>query len=161
MPTDRDLLVSALRHLAGAGYDRTPPYEPGTLDCVRFTYAVLRDLWPDVIPQYHAELHVMDAADPFSPITAVAEAGVGKRTRDRLGIYRLRPGCWHLCQGWKSLEPLQSGHAWLWYEPASPVMEPGLIVQATNAGRWVEARYWEDQVKRFPHVRLAVLNLDG
>ncbi len=158
MPTERDLLLSAVRHLAGATYDRTPPYEPGSLDCVRFTYAVLQDLWPNVIPQYHAELHLLDAAKPFSPITAINTSGQGAILHGD----NPQPGCWHLCQGWKSLDPLQSGHGWLWYEPATPVLGGGIILQATNARYpWVMNMYWEDQLAKFPHTRLAVLNLDG
>jgi hypothetical protein len=153
-PTERDLLVSALRHLAGATYDRTPPYDDGSLDCVRFTYAVLKDLWPDIIPQHHADIHLLDASKPFSPVYAMEPSGVGKP------VTVPQAGCWHLCQGWKSLEPLQSGHGWFWYEPATPVLGGGLILQATNAKHpWVRPMYWQDQLDKFPHTRLAVLHL--
>lgn len=161
MPTERDLLVSALRHLAGATYDRTPPYDPGSLDCVRFTYAVLQDLWPDIVPQYHDELHVLDASKPFSPVDAVLQAGIGYETRYDAVTLR-SPGCWHLCQGWKGLDPLRSGHGWLWYEPAGPVLGGGLILQATDARYpWVRSMYWQDQLDKFPHTRVAVLDLAG
>jgi hypothetical protein len=168
MPTERDLLVSALRHLAGASYDRTPPYDEGSLDCVRFTYAVLKDLWPNVIPQHHAAIHLLDASKPFSPVQAAQDAGVGSRLPhtavrgDGKLVHGPQAGCWHLCQGWKSLDPLQSGHGWFWYEPATPVLGGGLILQATNAKHpWVRPMYWQDQMDKFPHTRLAVLHLDG
>ena len=155
MPTHHDLLVSSLRHLAGATYDSSVPYTAGSLDCVRFTYAVLRDLWPDIIPNYHSELHLLDPARPFSPVEAVHVAGVVTGSE-------LTPGRWHLCQGWRSLDPLEGGHAWLWYEPATPSVEPGLLVQATNARYpWVLPMQWQDQLAKFPHTRLAVLHLDG
>jgi hypothetical protein len=164
VPTERDLLVSALRHLGGAAYDSSAPYAAGSLDCVRFTYAVLKDLWPDVAPAIHDELHLLDPSQPFSPVEAVDNAGLSGEWSGlvRPGRSSPIPGCWHLCQGWKSLDPLERGHGWFWYEPATPLLEAGLLVQATNAQYpWVLPMHWGEQVAKFPHTRVAVLALNG
>lgn len=163
MPTERDLLVSALRHLAGSSYDNSPPYDPGSLDCVRFTYAVLRDLWPAVVPQYHAQIHLTDPAQPFSPVAAIDSAGIGRGLAPLPGepAPRPLPGFWHLCQGWKTLSPLNRGHGWLWYEPEAPLLGSSLIVQSTNARYpWVLPMSWDDQVAKYPHTQIAILHLD-
>lgn len=153
MPTERDLLFACLEHSGGHVYDRSPPYEDNSQDCVRFTFAVLTDLWPK-LTQYHAELHLTDAAKPFSPVEAVEAAGLGIVSEEPI------PGRWHLAQGWQSLEPLNRGHAWLWWEPPVPVAANSFIVQATTSLPWCEHRTLAEQTKRYPHTQWVALSLD-
>jgi hypothetical protein len=150
--TERNLLISALHNIAGFTYDNSARPAPRTQDCTRYAYAILRDLYGDRVEEYKAELHIVDPAHVWSNVDAVLSLG-GK------SVAFPSPGHWHYCQGWKSTEPLRGGHAWLWYEPPAPVVEPGLIVQATPAkAPWCEYRSWGEQAGKFPAgVRLAVL----
>jgi hypothetical protein len=154
MPTERDLLLTCLEHSGGILYDRTVPYDAGSYDCVRLTYAVLSSLWP-VLLDYHADIHLLDAARPFSPVEAIEAAGIGLVSSDPI------PGRWHLAQGWVSLDPLKDGHAWIWYHPPVPVAAKPFIIQATSARPpWNERRTLEQQTARFKHIQWAALQLD-
>lgn len=152
--TDRDLLVSALRNIAGFTYsaDARPP--SGTQDCTRYAYAILRDVLGERVKEFRSELHITDPRSVWSNVTAVVALG-GDRVEAPV------PGRWMYCQGWKSVSPLRGGHAWLWFEPEAPRVGAGLIVQATPTDApWCEFRTWGEQAGKFPAgVRLATIPL--
>ena len=142
MTLDQLLLGSALRHLAGVTYDAAARPKAHRMDCTRATYAILLDVYGPIIQPISAALHIRSAADPFSNVTALAGLGLGQLV-DRPGVG------WSLCQGWKSLDPLRGGHAWLWWEPPIPSAERPMIVQATPAQPWCEYRDWHAQRAKF------------
>ena len=154
MPTERDLLIACLAELGGYTYDSAAYPKPGTKDCTRFTYGVLRSLWP-ILESYKGPLHITDPEHPFSNVEALESAGLALVSEAPV------PGRWHLVQGWQRLAPLSNGHAFLWYEPAVPIAAPSFIVQATPTDPpWCEPRTAQQQTERFPHIRWAALQLD-
>jgi hypothetical protein len=140
---DRSILTSALRHLAGVRYDASAQPRPHSMDCTRATFAILRDVYGPIVDSVSPALHIRNPGDPFSNVDAVAGLGLGEIVS--------HPGAgWSLCQGWRQLEPLHGGHAWLWWEPPLPFPGPGFIVQATPIQPWCERRTWGEQKGKFP-----------
>ncbi len=124
-PTDREGLPSSLVDPAGGG-----------IDCSSFTAYVLTTVFPDGKwdRDRYAELQIMDAAQPWSPIDAIERAYVGSRVDAPVG------GAWHLTQTWKSLSPLSGGHARLSYAmPGDP--NQLLVLESTNANNKVGPRW--------------------
>jgi hypothetical protein len=143
MDFDQRLLMAALRHLSGVRYDAKPQPALHTMDCTRATFAILRDVYGPIIDSISPALHIRNAAEPYSNVHALAELGLGKLTKHPL------PG-YSLCQGWRSLNPLHGGHAWIWWEPPAPMPGPGMIIQATPIQPWCERRTWGEQRGKFP-----------
>ena len=51
--------------------------------------------------------------DPWSPVTAAVQAGVGVSTSEPV------PGAWHVAQGWRTIPSAEgSGHTWFLFVPA-------------------------------------------
>lgn len=126
---------------------------PGT-SCSPFAGAVVIDAFPMArwSSQSWADLQIMDAARPWSPIAAVVAAGIGSE------VGRPMSGRWHYCQGWSGLDngrivATSGGHSWLCYGD-------DLILQASSAaGRvtWTR-REWTQSLGRYGSgVRVAVL----
>ena len=159
MPTDRDILLAALKHAGGHAYNREPRPPKGTQDCTRFAFAVLRECYGERVDAARAELHIARGSSVFENVEAVVSLGLGLET-----IGPEVHGRWYYCQGWKSLDPLKGGHAWLWYEAAVPMARQSVILQATPEkgpdGRplWQDMRTWAEQAERFPGgIRTALL----
>jgi len=91
--------------------------------------------------------NVSNSSQPWSSTAAAAElrraAGwpesvlrrVHSESADRrLEVVRdgLTPGSWHVVQGWRSLDPLEGGHTWLWWaDPTDP--ELGVCLESSEA----------------------------
>jgi len=151
---DRDILVSALRNVSGRHYDTSTgaSRRKNNTDCSRFAFAVLVDVYGARVKDEHNALHITDGAHPFSNVEAIVRLGIGEEVDEPL------PGRWHYFQGWKSLDPLASGHTTLFYAAPTPFVGESLVLQATPLDApWCDFRSWEDHAKRWRFVRLAVL----
>ena len=153
---------AALHELGGKRYG---PTGKDTTNCVRLVAAVLVAIYGDIVLRFWRALMIADPTKPWSNIKAVEEMGIGRV------VEQLVPGRWHVIQGWRLLTPdgkvplgslaiHPNGHAWLWYEPETPLEESAQIIQATTSPPpWCGPAEWAKQVRPFTSgVRIAVLN---
>ena len=105
----------------------------------------------------HADLMIMDAKRPWSPIDAVEAAEVGGRVTEPI------PGRVHLVQWWLDPVALKGGHTALIYAGMAPEISPGLIIEATDAAvAWIRTGSIEEKAMyrgKKRKYRLAVLDI--
>lgn len=80
-------------------------------DCSTLTAWSLARVYPSArwtVAAYQ-DLQIQDAARPWSPIEALERLGVAQE------VTAPTPHRWHLVQSWRSLKPLEGGHARLAY----------------------------------------------
>jgi hypothetical protein len=146
-------LRAALKHGVGYAYDAGTRAPFGTQDCTRYLFAILLEVCGDVVAERSGELHIRDAAKPYSNVQALIDLGLAEEASKPVkgGLY--------YCQGWRSLDPLQGGHAFMWLHGDKGA---GFIIQATpGRPHWCEVRSWKDQAAKFPAgVELAKLTED-
>lgn len=69
---------------------------------------------------------------PWAPIDAAHRAGIAAVDSLPPSVPLIRPGHWHLCQGWRG-EPLArgvTGHTWLWWATTA---EDGELLDSTES----------------------------
>lgn len=123
-----------------------------TQDCVRFTYAILKAVYPNQPWSALNEvmhLNIPDGLGSFANVEAVIALGIGERVDHPM------PSHWHYCQGWRSSN---RGHCFLWWEPPVPILGSGWILEATNGtSDWYRPMDWTTVTKRYAELRCAAL----
>ena len=122
------MIDAAHRHLDGRSYRLIDPdWKDGTeSNCSIATWRICVDYYgQELTQQEQRDWMILDASRPWSPIYAAVSAGWGQSATAPT------PGRYHLLQTWRSLDPLSSGHSKIFYEPPSPVVSGGLVIQAT------------------------------
>lgn len=95
----------------GVGAPEATTEQDERIDCSTLTAWVLAEVYPSArwtVAAYQ-DLQIQDAARPWSPVEAVERLGLGQQ------VAAPTPFRWHLVQSWRSLSPLQGGHARLVY----------------------------------------------
>lgn len=121
--------------------------------CIAAEQIMMDRYGTDFTRQEHADLMILDADRPWSPIDAVVSAGIGRAVQFPVA------GRYHLMQRWKSTDPLSQGHTLIWYEAPAVVLGQCLIIQATKN---MDDAFMETDFARATRgrpYRMAVLNL--
>lgn len=143
------LLAAAAAELGGKVYGHSGA---ATTDCSRAVEGILIRLYGPISHDDHAALMIFDPSQPFSPIDVVERLSIGER------VDTVQAGRWHVVQGWRVLDsnghvpnpsPSPNGHAFLWYEPESPIPARGLRVEANVRRPWVYPQTWAEAVKPY------------
>ena len=140
----------------GATYDSSHPYEPGSLDCSRFTYAVAKRLHPgvDFAPVSKLMHLAFDGAlGSFANVDALVDLGVAlhETAPGRAGLY--------YCQGWNG----KGGHNfWLHRRKGDRSL---WVIEVTNYRRggvperkWCRQVTFEEIKDRYPDIRMCRLH---
>ena len=117
------------QYLAGWEYRTIPDIRQRQTNCCIAVELILKALRPDGqwSTQTHADLMILDAARPWSPIDAIEAAGIGSRVDAPV------PGRWHLVQFWRDPVALTNGHTILWYQSPLAFISEGYVAEATDA----------------------------
>lgn len=153
--TGSDVRFPAARNGLAVPSSMIDPDGPG-IDCSSLTAYLLMTAYPEAPwnGDRYGELQIFDAAEPWSPIDAVEQAGVGSRVSAPVA------GTWHLTQTWKSLNPLSGGHARLAY--ASPTdADQLLVLESSSRSNGIGPRFsrtrWSDLLAKYQEARAAAL----
>ncbi len=145
------------QYLRGWAYQfSAPDTAKKETNCVVFVEMALEHIYDlDFTREEHADLMVLSAERPFSPIDAIVSAGIGQDLG--MNVDPL-PGRWHLIQRWASVDPLKYGHSLLYYQMRPPLIEDCMILQAIkNPDDYFRAAEWSEAVRSGPY-RIGVLN---
>ncbi len=131
----------------GRPYDNSVPYAPGSLDCIRFTYAVLVKLYPDnsfweITKVLHLSGYHWGATNNVDCL--VKDIGIADYVRDTA-----IPGLYY-CQGWGAY-----GHNFFLHRRRNGTL---WMIEVTNLNPTGCHRVTEDQLRdTFPHLAICRL----